>query len=305
MAVFPQGTVVQTERGTAHQQFVETARPQYVLLKINYARQLVKRGLTAEDHFPKGVSVITSTAIRDGVNAALPLEGNDYKMGEWDIVEAFEPDFHIPTDRSDYFDFSDEKRYERIRECMKGTLAMANHVAERGLSTTILPWLKGVTREERWLTYRTIEQLGMDYVAFYANGYFNGRDGNYRRELIEDLEYLVDEATALLDHTDEIEVFVLNCQSPMLLERMPAAVVASSGLWVGQNRRWRKKVTPTTQSAEEVRKIFDDVDERVQEALGVGREEQDPPRQRGDTPSQPETTRGDDESRASMRSEGQ
>lgn len=276
---FPRGTIVQAERGRAHQTFVQAVEPEFVLLKIQYARQLVKRGKTAADHFPEGVNVITTTSIRDKINAALPLEGNGYKMGEWDIVREFEPDFHIPADRSDYEDFDDDKRYERVRDCMKGTLTMANHVADSDVETTILPWVKGVTRDERWLTWKTIEQLGMDYVVFYANGYFNGGDGNHRRKLIEDLEYLVDEGTSLMDHTDELEVCVLNCQSPRLLERMPSEVVASSGLWVGQSRGWREKVTPTKQSEAEMREIFEDVDERVRDALELSEEDRAAPDQ--------------------------
>lgn len=268
MVGFPRGTIVQTERGRAHRTFIDTVQPEYVLLKIQYARQLLKRGKTA-DQFPEEVAVITTTSIRDGINAALPLESNGYKRGEWDIVREFEPDFHIPADRSDYQDFDDETRYERVRDCMKGTIAMANHVAESDISTTVLPWIKGVSSEERRLTWKTIEQLGMEYVVFYANGYFNDGGGNRRRQLVEDLEYLVEEGTSVMDHTDELEICVLSCQSPQLLEKMPSEVVASSGLWVGQNRGWRDTVHPTTQSTAEIREIFTDVNERVRDALGL------------------------------------
>jgi hypothetical protein len=269
MGAFPRGTIVQTERGHAHKKFVEAVKPNYVLIKINYARMLLKAGITASDRFPESTAVITTTSIRDSQNAALPLEKSDHRRTELDIVREFQPDFHIPADEADYRDYPDEKRYDRVHDCMTGTLTMANHVADGDLDIQILPWVKGVTEQERKLTYRTVEQLGMDYMVFYANGYFNGNDGNWRRQLVEDLELITEEATEEMTHTDEIEICVLNCQSPNLLARMPDEVVASSGLWVGQNRGWRRKVTPTTQDEEEVREIYNDVDERVRESLGL------------------------------------
>ena len=272
MVGLPQGTIAQVETGRAHKQFVDTVEPDYVLLKIQYARQLLKRGVTADERFPDGTQVITTTSIRDGINAALPLEHNGHKRGEWDIVREFEPDHHIPADRSDYIDFPEEKRYNRVRECMEGTITIANHVADAGLDTTVLPWIKGVTRDERWLSYRTIEQLGIDYAVFYANSYFNSQGGNRRRQLIEDLEYIVDESSELMNRIDSFNICVLNCQSPRLLAEFPDEVVASSGLWVGQNRGWRETVSPTKQSEETIREIFESVDQRVSEALGLADE---------------------------------
>lgn len=265
----PRGTIVQTELGQAHKDFIQAVEPDFVLVKIHYARQFLKRGITADDRFPSDTQVITTTSIRDDKNSALPGEHNGYRRGEWDIVREFEPDYHIPSDESDYLDFPDEKRYNRVQDCMEGTVNMANHIADADIATRILPWFKGVTKKERLTTYRTVEQLGLDYMVFYANGYFNGRDGNYRRELVEDLELIVDEATTVMNHIDDIEICVLNCQSPNLLSKFPDEVVASSGLWVGQNRGWREKIVPTKQTDTEMREIFDDVDERVCEALGV------------------------------------
>lgn len=263
----PRGAIAQTEVGRSHEQFIEAVEPSTVLVKIQYARQFIKRGITAADRFPDETTVVTTTSIRDRKRAALPLEHNGFKMGEVDIIREFAPDFHVPADRSDYKDFPDDKRFERVTECMEGTLTVANHIADHGLDTRILPWFKGVTREERQLAYRTIEQLGLNYGVFYANPYF--QNGNRWRELVDDLEYIAEESTALMDHTDKINICVLGCQSPAVLSELPDAVVASSGLWVGQNRRWRGKITPTKQSADEMQRIYADARARVRDALGL------------------------------------
>lgn len=268
MPPYPQGVVAQVERGHAHRTFANAVEPRYALLKINYARQLLDAGETADSWFPESTQVITSTAIRDNRNAALPLEHNGFKRGELDIVREFEPDFHIPADRSDYTDYDDAKRYQRVKKCMEGTIAMANHVADHDLETTILPFLKGVTQRERWLCYKTCEQLGLDYAVFYANGYFNDGTGVRIDDLVADLQHISEESAELVDSADgPLRLAVLNCLSPQVLERFPDCVEAASGLWVGQNRGWREKVTPTKQSEAEMQRIFADVEQRVDAAL--------------------------------------
>jgi hypothetical protein len=157
----PQGTIAQVESRQKHRLFLEAVEPASILLKITDARRLVKRGETADSWSPPNTEVITSTAVHDQHNNALPLEGNGYKRGEWDIVREFEPEFHVPADRPDYNDIDDDQRFEWVADAMAGTLTIANHLANSDLSTSVLPWIKGVTAEERRLSYRTIEQLGM------------------------------------------------------------------------------------------------------------------------------------------------
>jgi hypothetical protein len=276
--MYPRGVIAQTERGSAHSEFVETVQPEHVLLKIQYARQLLKRGVTADERFPDDVTVITTTSIRDGTNAALPLEGTEHKRGEREIVRDFEPDYHIPADRADYIDFSDEKRYERVEECMTGTLTMANHVKDDGVSTKILPWVKGVTPNERWLSYRTIEQLGLDYGVYYCNGYFNDRSGDVMQridDLIADVDVIIEEANEMMNHTDDFKLCLLSCLSPNILQQVHENVVAASGLWVRQDRGWREKIVPTKQSDERMNEIYDDAERRILAALGESADESD------------------------------
>ncbi|ERJ07358.1 hypothetical protein HLRTI_000399 [Halorhabdus tiamatea SARL4B] len=268
MSRFPSGVIAQVEPKSAHRTFLKEVQPETALLKIQHARRLLDKGETAESWFPEKTDVITSTAIRDSKNEALPLEGNGYKRGEWDIVREFNPDYHIPADRSDYQDLEDAERYEQVRECMEGTVTLANHIADGGLDIDILPFVKGVTERERWLCYRTIEQLGLEYAVFYANGYFNDGTGVHIGELVEDLGMIAKESREIVDSVDgSLRLGVLNCLSPNVLERFPANVEAASGLWVGQNRGWREKIVPTKQSGEEMREIYADVETRVDVSL--------------------------------------
>lgn len=270
----PTGAIAQVESGPAHQKFVNKVEPQHALVKIQHARRLLNSGETASSWSPEGTTVITSTAIRDKRNNALPLEHNGFKRGEWDIVREFEPDFHLPADRPDYVDVEAGARYEEIESCMAGTLTLANHLADGELDTTVIPWIKGVTPAERRLAYRTIEQLGMEFAAFYANGYFNDGSGVRIEDLIADVEQITTEtAEADIGGEGPLDIIVLNCLSPNVLRKLPENVVAGSGLWVGQNRGWREKVTPTTQTGEEMREIYGDVCDRVAEALGQQTEE--------------------------------
>ena len=171
--------------------------------------------------------------------------------------------------RPDYNTLDDEGRYEQVEQCMVGTLTVANHLADGGYDTTVIPWIKGVTREERELSYRTIEQLGIDFAAFYANPYFNDGTGVRIAELITDLQTISKETADAVGSSDEpVDLCVLNCLSPNVVANMPPTVCAARGMWVGQNRGWRETVTPTKQSEGSVRDIFASVDQRVQSALG-------------------------------------
>jgi hypothetical protein len=265
----PQGTIAQVESRQKHRLFLEAVEPASILVKITDARRLVKRGETADSWTPPNTEVITSTAVHDQHNNALPLEGNGYKRGEWDIVREFEPEFHVPADRPDYNDIDDDQRFEWVADAMAGTLTIANHLANSDLSTSVLPWIKGVTAEERRLSYRTIEQLGMGCAVFYANPYFNDGRGVLIDDLLEDLELIRDESSKYVDSADgALDIIIVGCQSPNVVSDMPDNVVASSGLWTGQNRGWRDTVTPTTQSAAEMQAIYEGVVADVERALG-------------------------------------
>lgn len=265
MAGFPQGAIALVEPGHAHQAFLEAAKPRYAMLKYHHANRLLKLGETADSWFPDETTVVTTTNVIDHRNATIPLEGNGYRRGEIDIVREFGPDYHIPADRPDYLDYSDEKRYERTKECMVGTIAMANYIASEDLDVQLIPFVKTSTPAERELAYRTIDQLGLDFAAVYCNQYFNDGRGVLIDELLEDLEVVAREGEELLGRP--LRLLTVSCLSPNVLDRAPAAVEAASGQMVGTDRGWRETIAPTRQTDGEVRDVYVDVEERVAAAL--------------------------------------
>jgi hypothetical protein len=222
MAPYPQGAIALVEPGIAHRDFLEAARPRYAMLKYHHANRLLKAGETAESWFPDETRVITTTNVIDHRNATIPLEHNGHRRGEIDIVREFGPDYHIPADRPDYVDMGDAERYESTKECMVGTVAMANLIADAGLDTRVIPFVKTATPAERELAYRTIDQLGMDYAAVYCNQYFNDGRGVLIDELLEDLDVVAREGERVLDRP--LRLFTVSLQPPNAPQRAPLVV---------------------------------------------------------------------------------
>lgn len=270
MSHFPTGAVALVEPGYGHKEFVHKAKPRYALMKYHHANRLLKAGETADSWFPDETQVITTTNIIDSRNVTIPLEHNGHRRGEIDIVREFGPDYHIPADRSDYIDFPDDLRYEKVKECMMGTLTIANHIADDNLDTQVIPFLKTATPKERRLCYRTIEQLGLDYAAVYCNQYFNDGNGIEIDTLLSDLELLATEsASEFGDDDSPLRLLTISCLSPNVLSEAPNAVVAGSGQMVGTDRGWRESITPTKQTESTVKSIYADVEQGVSDALNV------------------------------------
>lgn len=269
MTYFPRGAIALVEPTIGHKKFLHKAKPRFALMKYHHANRLLKRGETAESWFPDSTKVITTTNIVDERNAPIPIENNGHRDGEIDIVEQFQPDFHIPADRSDYLDYDDDYRYEKTKGCMRGTIAMQNLITDAGVDTEIIPFIKTATPKERTLCYATINQFGWDHAAIYCNRYFNDGRGVQIEELIDDLQMVADETTDVGPDGTPLNLVTISCLSPNVLSRVPDTVVAGSGQMVGTDRGWRDSITPTTQSDQEVTNIYADVEHRVADALDV------------------------------------
>lgn len=270
MAPFPQGAIALVEPGHGHREFLENATPRYALMKYHHANRLLKSGETADSWFPEETQVITTTSVIDNRNAPIPLEHNGHRRGEIDIVREFGPDYHVPADRSDYLDYDDEHRYAKTKDCMVGTVTIANHIADEGLKTQVIPFIKTSTPAERELCYKTVEQLGLNYAAIYCNGYYNDGRGVLIDEMLEDIELVAAESRRTVgsnEDEDPIRLLTISCLSPNVLARAPDAVVAASGQMVGTERGWRESIKPTIQDEEDVAAIYASVEKRVADAL--------------------------------------
>lgn len=226
----PISTVVPlVERQTSHREFVEAARPDTVMLKATHARRLVKDGLALEDYYPEDVSVITTTTVTDDKLRYLHWKdpgATDHEVPhEWETVRDLEPAYHVPTDHSDYADYPVDERAERVRKTMEGTVWMQNQIDDHGVSTVLIPLLKGTTREEREICYSTFDSLDVSMAAVYATTYFT-RNGNQFHQLVADLEEIQRERPGL-------SILLIGLLSPHYAAQLPenVAVIAGQNQW--------------------------------------------------------------------------
>jgi hypothetical protein len=253
MALFPRGVIPAVEAQQKHKRFVDAIEPDYALVKIDKARQIVKRGETAESYFPGGTRVITTSTIMDSKLEALPTRSNGYKRGELEIIRDFQPDFCIPADHADYYNMPDDQRMARVRSAVEATIDINDRLV--GEKPTVIPLMKGSRRVERELFYEMCDQLGKDYIADYAREYF-GRAGGGTERLAHDVGLVADER--------DYDVLLVGTCSPYVFERVPDNVVAGAGF-----HQWFGRVEPKTDSPDEMRAAFADLRREGREALGL------------------------------------
>lgn len=253
-----EGVVPHVERQPSHQKFVRTAEPHTILLKITYARRMWKNDETFDDYFREDTDVITTTTVRDSylqyIHLTDPGVEEEEAPHEWEIVRDLEPDYHIPTDHSDYDDLPIDERVERIKKTMKGTVWMHNRINEAGKPTTILPLLKGRTQQEREICYATFDELGIDTAAVYATTYFT-RNGNQFWTLKENLE-------AVQEERPDLDLFIMGLLSPNYVEKLPDNVVGVAG-----QKQWREATQPRNSIREDIYYNYQDFEEEVDQSL--------------------------------------
>lgn len=248
---FPTGGIPLAEPQQSHRALVDIANPQYTLTKITNARQLLRRGETADSYFGNESAVITTTTVPDH-----QLNHIWWDEHELDIISDFGPSYHIPADYSTYEGQSREKRLENIRDYLEGTLWVDQQIRNQDLGIQVLPLIKAVTDAERERCFSVLEQQPFPGYVFYATQYFTGGEGNKIDQLVADIE-------ACCEYTDR-PIMLIGLLSPNYLERMPENVVAA----VGQNQ-WRKRIKPQAQDDHEVRNHWTDLQTDVREALNL------------------------------------
>ena len=179
----PSGVIPRIERQNRHENFYdEFSCVDTVMLPIGHAERLLRQGQTSSSYTDK--SVITTTTMPD----------KDLKDFGWrkerDIVEAFQPEYHIPTDYWVYGDMNPEDRVQNVELLMEGTEWIYEQLRE--FSTDIIPLVKGYSPRERAICYRTLDKLGTDYVAFYGSQYFSEKNGGINA-LNDDIWVIVSE----------------------------------------------------------------------------------------------------------------
>lgn len=244
----PTGLVLLTEPQAAHDRFREDhPRRLTVLVRITDVETLVNQGETAASYFGDRVTVITTTTVNDRVLADL---GWDDELA---LIQAFQPDFHIPCDYPVYKEADPLLRRTYVLKCLEGTIWMAGKLA--GTKTRIIPLLKGETPHERRLCYQVFDHLGTRYCAFYGTQYFTANAGFY--SLLDDLRTVVAEVPSL-------NIMLIGLQAPRRLEQLPPQIVAAAG------QRWIDTVGLRDVPTERSQQRYTRMEENVTAALGEG-----------------------------------
>lgn len=247
---FPTGAIPFVENQWSHREFLEAVQPDYALTKITTARQLLKRGETADSYFGEDTQVITTTTVDDSKLNLLSW-GN-----ELEYVKEFDPAYHLPCDYSTYIKADKEERTENVSSYLEGTLTMDRWLSEANSDTRIIPLIKGATYQERARAIHTLEQYHFPGYAYYGTQYFTSGEGILIDELVDDL-------TATTQEHDR-PMMLIGCLSPNCLERMPAQVVAGTGV-----QRWRKRIKPQKQDADTMTSEWNTLSDEVDNALSI------------------------------------
>jgi hypothetical protein len=228
----PSGIIPQVDARATHQAFIETVQPPYALVKITDADKIVSTsGATASEYFSPRTDIITTTTIND--TELQNLDVND----EYGIIQRFEPDFHLPADRSVYIDQSRSERKAQVKRNLKATLQLHEQLQREpdvfsSDPPTLIPLIKGITTDDRRPYYQVFDDYGVRIASFYATQYFTN-DGPEKDTLIQELNQI--------DHhsPDSLSLLVAGSLGQKVLESYPESVKAATGL-----TQWYQRLTP-------------------------------------------------------------
>jgi len=211
----PFGLVYRVDLCSSQLEFTRTIKdPQWIMIDIDIADRLVKKGYSASTVFPLPIRVITTTTIADRKNVRYHLEK------ELEVIKAFRPKCHIPCDRPVYVSQS-----KRERLWMINTYVSEIERFISGINTDeihLIPLIKGVERDEREICYERFRSLGINYVSYYVAQYFSNHKGN----LLHDINEMISEGGIG-------RVMLIGLQSKAKLRKLPPQVTALAG------QRWR------------------------------------------------------------------
>jgi hypothetical protein len=244
----PRGPVLLTEKQEAHIQFhKDNPHELTVLLRITAVETLVNQGETAESWFGENTKVITTTTVNDKILSELEWQR------ELNLIQKFQPDFHIPCDYPVYQTDDPDLRRNRLLKSLEGMIWIAGKL--RGSKTQIIPLLKGTTPHERRFCYQVFDHIGAEYCAFYGTQYFTANIGF--NQLLDDLRTAVSEAP-------QLKIMLIGLQSPRRLEQLPPQIVAAAG------QRWIDEVQLREVPWKESQRLYRPMEQKINKALGQG-----------------------------------
>lgn len=214
---FPKGIVQTIQlRHKKHETYLKGNEDDLtVMLKLKSVNSLVNQFDNPRSLLEPHHKVVTSSAMHDDTLLNWPWNR------EAKVVKKFQPDFHLPGDRSIYRNMSRKKQKEALMRWAKGTRYVTSELSDTDV--TLIPFVKGW--EEWHFEYCTqiLKPLGYENCAFYASGYKNR---------INELETHIRRLVSIFQPKN---VLTIGPQSKRHLECLPPEVVAAAGT------RWRRK----------------------------------------------------------------
>lgn len=250
------GAVPRIEHQQAHREFLRAAQPSTVMVNMVHVRRILKNGHTAASYFPPNTEVISTTTLAD--NQLSKFQPSQ----ELAMVEAFGPDYHIPTDFPVYGEWDEDRRLENTGNVAAGTLWMDKRLPD---SVTTLPLIKGLHPEEMQMCLSVAGEIDAPMGVKYGVQYFTVGGNGQLPALASDLASISTYADDLLG--EDLPMLVVG---PMTtgnrhgIEKYPENVWAAAGL-----NAWRKRVEPRSSTRSEMAAAYESLAENVADALDV------------------------------------
>lgn len=187
-----EGFIPRVENTPESRIFLDLVRPPYAMMNLSVVRELLDTGITADECGTDATSIITTSTINDNLLYNMPIEE------EAELIKAFDPTYHIPSDQSIYARHTPAERETQLERLIQGTAEM--HLRLASTEVSLLPLIKGIDHGELEQCFNALDELGAQTVVFYATQYFTGGQPNTGRckEMLRRIGDLLGESQSLI-----------------------------------------------------------------------------------------------------------
>ena len=210
----PSGLIPRIEYSKKHLEFLSIPfGPPYIMLNMDVVEKLTDKGLTANEIYPYG-KIITTSTIHDDILCNFTVKH------EIDIITKFDPAWHIPCDYPTYFEDSDEGREWFIDASIEDTLSFIE--ATDDTSIRVIPLVKGINAGEWKRSISPFQNRGINHFAFYVKQYFGRNNGKNDKLMVEHIR-------CLIHSCDPNYLMLIGYQSQLRVQDIPPEVQAFAG----------------------------------------------------------------------------
>jgi|GEM_PF-3348432 hypothetical protein len=235
--------IPQLENQSKHEQFLQIVKSvDTVIIKIDHARALANKGIDANTYAGEERTVITTTTIMDE-----KLEDLSW-IEELNIVEKFNPDYHIAVDCPTYQEHSKSERMYNLRLYLQGLIFMEQNLR----NVQVIPLIKGETKEERNFAKQVYDHYNYGYAVFYVTQYLSVGERHYK---------VIQKINQIANEFSDKKIIVMGLQAPRYVKKYASNVIAVSG------QKWLKVADPNKNSEQQIIENYGNLASNIQEAL--------------------------------------